>query len=259
MKRLAVLFVLLFALLGCLKPLAGPQYYEIVFDKADCNPYCSTEFIVLSNGLVFKKESYSRSVINNQIEIVKVSEDNALQAIKSAQESVGEQKTERCENCNSYVLFLEKKGRHFMFSAQEKDAPESVKKVFDDSTKLFLEGNKTEQFFVQFVFKRPGQNTADFHFFSDGTVLREDFSANTQILAGVEVFLLEKEKIDLIRGKISSDLFDSRTGIENCFEKGLEYGYLEVQMDEQYGFFWTCGAQSSKADELFNDLLKEFG
>ena len=64
---------------------------------------------------------------------------------------------------------------------------------------------------------------------------------------------------DEIKSMIGESFFDSQTRLENCFEAGMEMGYIEAQKNNQYSIFWTCGMEDSEADQVFNNLLAEYG
>ncbi|GEM_PF-2663212 len=259
MKKVAFLLVTLMFLLGCTSNQNNLLYYEIVHEKSDCKPYCSLEYIVLSNGIMLKKESMEKEFNGFKVDLVDVGEQKAIQAITFAEQSVNETKDSTCSNCNNFHLFLIKGGKPWMFLEQEEKTPEFIKTIMEDSKKLFLEGQSTEDFFVQFVFKRVGQDAVDYHFFSDGVVLREEFIGFESRLGNAGLFRLSEEKKALVKSMATSDFFGSISSLKNCQKNGLEYGYLEIKNNGLYDFVWTCGAEKSAADQLFNGLLQEFG
>ena len=124
---------------------------------------------------------------------------------------------------------------------------------------FFLEGEKTEQFFVQFVYTKLGQNSVDYHFFSDGSVLREEFIGDDLVLGPVSVFEIEKSELDSLKKKFDSEFFDSKSSLDNCPLNGLAHGYLEVMNNDKYNFSWTCGTLDSRVDIVFNELMEEYG
>ncbi len=259
MQKAVLLLGALVFLFGCTASPQGLLYYEIVLEKSGCKPYCSLEYIVLSNGLVMKKQSNSQTVIENTIEIVKTTPEKAAQAIKFAQDNLSEQKFDKCNSCDQFVFFTNKKPDLFMFVSRQEEAPDFLNKIFENSQNLFSGGEKVEQFFVQFVFKKIGKNAVDYHFYPDGSVVKETYVGSSQELAGADAFMLNGQQLGFLKSQITGGLFDSKSGLENCQKNGLEYGYLEVLRDGEYIFEWTCGTRASKVDTVFNEYLREFG
>lgn len=252
---LAVLF-----LSGCPQK-SGLLFYEVVHERADCRPYCSLEFIVLSDGTMLRKEALgsSNEFDGHQVGLVKISEEKAIEAIRFVEQSGLEQGGERCSGCSEFHVFFLKDKKPVMFLTEEEKAPSSIFSIMENSKKIFSQGEQGEDFFAQFVFKRFGRNAVDYHFFPSGVVLREEFSEPGSRLFGAELSELSLEKNNALKSKIAPGFFGSVSGLANCQKAGLEYGYLEIKKNGSYDFVWTCGTESSAADQLFNDLLKEFG
>jgi len=195
MQKAVLLFGALVFLFGCTASPQGLLYYEIVIEKSGCKPYCSLEYIVLSNGLVMKKQSNSQIVIENTVEIAKTTPEKAAQAIKFAQDNLSEQKFDRCNGCDQFVFFTNKKPDLFMFVSRQEEAPDYLNKIIENSAGLFSGGEKGEQFFAQFVFKKTGKNAVDFHFYADGSVVKETYVGSSQELLGAEAFMLNEQQI----------------------------------------------------------------
>ncbi len=257
MRSIVLVFFLLL-LFGCVEQNNGPSFYEIVNQREECDPYCSLEFIVLSNGIVLKKQSISSDFSQNTIELVDIGKEKAIKAIEFTQQNVTEVKDSRCVNCNDFHVFLIKDGQTIMYLEEEENSPEFIKKIFEDSKQLFSQGSPSQDFFVQFVYQRRSQNIIDYHIFSDGTLLKGEFGIDSA-LKKAELSILSKEKLDSLKSKITTDYFTSTSSIANCNQKNMQYGYLDIKKDGKHNFVWTCGAENSVADQLFNDFLAELG
>ena len=256
------IIIALFAILiisGCADNKNKLVYLEIVHERADCNPYCSTEYILFSNGTMMKKQSNDNGPYMNKVELVKVAPEKALSAIMAIEDYGLEYRPERCDHCNRYTLLTLKDGAPFMHVIEEERAAPKVKEIFDDSSSLFFEGEEIEQFFVQFVYTRLGQNTIDYHIFSDGSVLKEEFIGQELVLGAASAFEIEEDKIDLLKEKFDSKFFNSKSGLNNCTSNGLSSGYMQVMKGEFYSFEWTCGTLESRVDDVFNEMMEEYG
>ncbi len=252
--------ILLFLFLqGCATNNSDLEYLEIVHEIKTCDPYCSVEYILLSNGMMLKKQSNTEDIIHHEIEFVKIDESVAKEVIESAKQNVFESLNERCYNCDEYTLFFNDKEKSFMYSVNAKNAPLFLKNIKDNLAQLFSSGVATDQFFIQFVYKRIGYNSLDYHIFPDGSVLKEEFAGVDYTLASSEIFLITPEKLNELNNSISEDFFDSQSNLEKCYTKGLEHGYVEILKNDSSKFIWTCGVMESEADLLFNKLLAEFG
>jgi len=253
-------FVLIIATLsGCIFDNSEtPTYYEILLENSDCDPLCKEEYIVLSNGFIMKKYSIEKEIIKNEIEIVKIDESKAKEAITFVQGLSIDPRENRCIECDEYTLLTIKNKAAFMFADTEQNTPNDIKQIFEDSKQLFSTGVKQEDFFIQFVYKKIGQNSIDYHIFSNGSVLFEEFDDNIN-LTNVRVYDIGKEKIEFLKNIIEPGFFESESSIRNCYTIGLDHGYIEVKKENSYAFVWTCGAENSSADKLFNTLMKEFG
>ncbi len=254
--KLLVFFVLVTMFFsGCVTD--SGFYYEIVHERNGCDPYCSLEYILLSNGTMMKKLNLQDNY-DYEIKVAKIDSARAEEAIKNVEDLVSEYKETRCSNCNEYTLLMQQKGKSFMHITEEENSDSALKEILEDSALLFSEGEQLEPFFVQFVYKRLGQNAVDYHIFPNGSVLREEFVGDSQVLGPVEVFEITEEKAGLLEEKFDADFFDSETGLSDCHENGLEYGYLQLMKGDSYAFFWVCGTGDSRADKVFNELLMEF-
>jgi len=258
MSKVLVCLAVILVLSGCSNNQGTGNYYEVVHERANCDPYCSLEYLLVSNGYILKKESHSRGSVQHDITIVKISSSKAEQAIASTHNLITEHKTERCVNCNEFTFFTLKEGQPFMHVTSEENSPDEMKTIFETTKELFEEGTEAESFFVQFVYKKIAQNSIDYHLFPNGTIVKLEFIGNSYDLGAAEVYDLETEQIEEIRNLIQPEYFSSESSLHECLTKGLEYGYLEIQKDDQYHFVWTCGTENSEADKLFNDLFEVF-
>lgn len=243
---------------GCTTEKSDGVYYEIVLEKADCDPLCKEEYILLSNGTMMKKYTPEKGIFKDEIEIVKIDESTAKEAIEMVQNLPITESKSRCEFCDEYTLFMIKEGAAFMFVDTEDNTPNEIKEIFDSSTELFKTGEKEEDFFIQFVYKRLGQNSIDFHFFPNGAVLYEEFDEQLN-LTKARVYDISEERIEFLKNSVKPEFFEAQSSILNCYRVGLANGYIEIKKGNSYNFVWTCGVEDSSADELFNALLKEFG
>ncbi|MBN1940841.1 MAG: hypothetical protein JW772_01520 [Candidatus Diapherotrites archaeon] len=253
------------------EPPAGElSYYEIVHDRIDCAPACSAEYIVLSNGIVFRRQKVNVMaedkyrggrvmVKHNLIDTVRVAGESAAEAIEFAHANVQESFGARCSNCNSFHYFSLNEENPINYFAEESEAEQVLFGIEEKSANLFNEGVEEDDFFLQFVYKRTGENLIDYHFFYDGSVLLNEYKGYETIVIGTRLFTLEEEKLLELKSMIDNNFFESQSGLVECFEKGLEMGYIEAQKNNKDSFVWTCGTQNSRADEIFNWLLQEHG
>ena len=145
-----------------------------------------------------------------------------------------------------------------MFADTEENTPNEVKQILENSKELFKTGVRQEDFFIQLVYKKLGQKTIDYHLFPNGSILYEEFDDGIN-LTSARVYTIGEEKLKRIKNLVKPNFFESESSIVNCYTIGFDYGYLEVKSGSLYNFAWTCGTEDSDADELFNELRKEFG
>lgn len=259
--KIKILAILLFSavlLFGCVKQNNDLRFYEIVHERGDCKPSCSLEYLVISNGIMLKKESQG-VYPNHKIELFSILPEKAGELINLTSANIKESTGEECRNCDLFTLFISTKEKPISFFAKEETAPDFINELEQKTADLEKGGKKEEQFFIQFVFQRLGKDAVDYHFFANGTVLKEEFKGNSFSLENASLYKIPEEKIAQIKSDVKPEFFTSKSSIENCAEKGLSYGYLEVQKGPSYAFSWTCGAENTEADILFNLLLKEYG
>ena len=64
------------------------------------------------------------------------------------------------------------------------------------------------------------------------TVLYEEFGQKNGELITSAIYTIRQEDVDFMRESTTEDFFNSKTSLENCIEKGLEWGYLEIKKED---------------------------
>jgi len=219
-KILAIALFSMVLLFGCVKQNSDLRFYEIVHEKSDCKPSCSLEYLLISNGIMLKKESQG-AYPNHKIEIFSIQKEKAEELVNLTSANIKESAGEECRNCSLFTLFISAKEKPISFFAKEESASNFIVGLEQKTAALEKEGKKEEQFFIQFVFQRLGNNAIDYHFFPDGTVLKEEFTGNSFSLANATLYKIPEEKIAQIKSAVKPEFFASESGIENCPRKGL--------------------------------------
>jgi len=237
-------------------------YLEFVYEDTSCDSDCMREYIVMSNGAVLEKiekeigRENGTEIIIGSIDVNKA--DELIKAAEGITVNFSNNGLD-CEGCRLYHLFYGSKKKTTSFTTLVSDAPEFMEK-FEEKIKLVLESQESkEQFFIHFVFKKPQNNIVDYHFFSDGIVLKEEFGSKNGELALSEILMINKREIDDIKGLIKEGAYNSKDNIKNCLKKGIEWGYIEIKNEDKYGSIYTCGEGTSEADKLFLELIEKTG
>ncbi len=241
------------------------SYIEFADERLDCGrgEICLIEYIVHSNGLVFaKQEEKKQEGSENEADIrigtigKSIAGDLIAQSklfLKSSGKS-----TEDCDNCRLFHLFYGGTEETQAFTARAENSPVFLAEISGKISKAGESLVPVDPFFLHFVFKPISGNAVDYHFYSDGIVLLEEFGERNGELLLSAVYSLSDEEIKKLKAMVADGYFLSAgSSFENCPEKGFAWGYLEASKGGKYKTVYTCGAGDSAADKLFNDLLEK--
>ncbi len=238
------------------------SYYEFVYEDITCgrNPCLTEEYIIFSSGLVFKKtEEQTGGKEKTEAYIGKIEKNKAEEMIGYAKiivDSFGGTGTE-CANCRLYHVFYGDMAQTKAVTKRIENAPESIREIGEMTRKALGNFKPSNSFFIHFVFEPKGGNTIDYHFFSDGTVLKEYFGMINGDLSSSALYSLNSKEVDELMGMVGGDYFKSTDNLESCVKTDLNWGYLEVKRGNNYHTVYTCGNGQSGADKLFEELLKK--
>lgn len=238
------------------------SYIEFTDERLNCREkeICLIEYIIHSNGLVFAKQEKKQdeNKVNIQIGIIdKFAAKNLLIQVKSFFQNF-DKKIDECDNCRLFHLFYGDKETTNAFTAQAENSPIFLSEIGEKISKASERMELIDPFFLHFVFKPINKKAIDYHFYSDGIVLKEEFGEKNGELLSSAIYSLSNEEIKKINITVTNEYFSSNnSSFENCPEKNLEWGYLEVNKEEKYKTVYTCGEGTSAADKLFNELLEK--
>lgn len=237
------------------------SYYEFMYDDPGCRDgNCMKEYIVHSNGIVFfRDESVINGFKKTKINIGTIEKNKAeyLVAYTGDRMEVLNPEGIDCYNCGlEHIFYGDAAGKKSVTSYID-SSPQYMRDVLAMTEAEVRKANFFEPFFVHIVFTSLRGISTDYHFYSDGTVLREEFGEKNGELLSFNIYTIEKKVMDEMKGRITGEHFleeDSDTG---CIEAGLRWGYVEIQKGEDYNFVYTCGAGGSAADKLFKELFEK--
>jgi len=237
------------------------SYYEFVSEDPGCKQACSTEYIVNSNGVVLRKvESNIGRDRLVKVNIGIIAKDKAQELILNVKTLVKAFKSEAIESYNRRLV-------HILFSDPDEtksvtkyadDAPQWISEV-ENNTDLALEATMpVESFYINFVSVPQKGNSLSYHFFPDGTILREEFTKKGRQLISAKAYSIDEKEISAIKEIIPQAYFNSSAGeINGCRDSGLEWGYIGIKKGGDYKVVYTCGAGNNIADNLFKALSKK--
>jgi len=238
------------------------KYYEFVYEDTECKDECLTEYIVHSNGLVFpKKETNTGGMINTEIYIGIIDKKKAETLIERTKTDIGNTNTEGidCDSCQLYHIFYGEKEITRSFTTRTENAPGFFKDIEENTSQELKTQTPLEPFFIHLIFKKPKENAIDYHFFPDGTVLKEQFGERNGELLSSAIYTISQKDMDAMKQSTTNDIFASSDNLDRCDKNNLEWGYIEIQKGTSYKLIYTCGTGNSRADKLFSELLKKTG
>lgn len=240
------------------------SYYEFVYEDLSCEgKSCLTEeYIVFSNGLVFEKnEAQSDEKEKAEIRIGTIEKNEAEKLIgyaKNIPDGLNAGGID-CNDCQLFHVFYGDQIQTKAITKRVEDAPESMRKIKEMTEKALEKLESSNPSFVHLVFEPKGESAIDYHFYPDGTVLKEYFGVNNGDLLSSAIYSLNSEETAELTGMIKEDYFKSTDNMEECVKTDLSWGYLEVKKGDAYRTVFTCGTGQSGADKLFKELLNKTG
>jgi hypothetical protein len=216
------------------------------------------EYIVISNGVALSKIKHgsSANVTLGQIPLEKT--ETLMSSVRQRRDSLAGGGI-ACKGCELYHLFYGDAAGTNALSVRSADAPGWLPEIEVETAAASRGTELAQQFFVHFIYSESGEDAVDYHIFSDGTVLREEFGdANGDLLASTITKIGQADIADLA-SMVDDSFFSSISSLKGCQPIGLDYGYLEIHKSYQYGLIYTCGTESSKADAIFNHLMTKTG
>lgn len=236
------------------------NYFEYMYDDPVCRDgNCVKEYIVHSNGIVFSRNEF---IANGS---KRASTKTALLSRKKAEELIKYTRDHmeifnpegiNCYDCGLvHIFYGDQLGTKSTTSFIDQ-SPQATRDIFIATEAAISEAIFVDPFFVHIVFNSLWGDTDDYHFYYDGTVLKEVFGDKNGELLSFNIYSIEKNIMDEIKTTISDDYFSAIDNDLPCIEEGLKWGYVEIQKGSDYNFVYTCGAGDSAADKLFKDLLK---
>lgn len=268
-KLISGLFTLMFIVSSC-KPQkdvirfqnTSMSYFEFVYEDASCSMDCSREHLVISNGITFTRtETALGSKKNVMISIGEIDAKNAALIIGEAEKITINHAAKDiiCKDCRAYHLFYGDKGKTKSFSTLAYDAPDFIQR-FEKTVQSALQNEKKlEPFFIHFIFEKTNKEAVDYHFYFDGTVIKEEFGPGNGDLISSAIYKINDFEIKKLRQLVTKGFYSSAENLENCRKNNIDWGYLEIKDKDDYGLVFTCGTGESEADKLFLDLLKKTG
>jgi hypothetical protein len=239
------------------------SYYEYMYDDPGCrNGNCMKEYIVHSNGIVFfRDESVINGFKKTKINIGEIEKNKAEYLISYTGDHMQILNPEGidCFNCGLVHIFYGDAAGKKSATSYIDASPQFMHDALAMTESEVKNAKFFEPFFVHIVFTALRGNSIDYHFYSDGTVLKEEFGEKNGEFLAFDIYTIEKSVMDKMKDSITGDHFlaeDSQTG---CTEAGLKWGYIELEKGEDYNFVYTCGAGDSAVDKLFNELFEKTG
>lgn len=237
------------------------SYYEFVDEDTNCKDICYTEYVVLSNGMAFaKKEIKLDGEKKAEVSLGLMDKDKAGDLIRQARDLMGGSSSTgiNCTDCRLYHLFYGDKSETRAFTSRVENAPRFMFRVQEMTIPAFADIRLLDPFFVHFIFGTQGGNAVDYHFYPEGTVLREEFGRNNGELIASKIYTLNPDGLEILKDLVTDDYFRSEdSDLKDCGREGLEWGYLEIQKGADYKTVYTCGSGASGADKIFNELLNK--
>lgn len=237
------------------------SYYEFMYDDPGCRDgNCIKEYIIHSNGLVFSRD---KSVINGskktKIKIGTIEKNKAGYLIAYTRDHMTVLNPEGidCYNCGLVHIFYGDAAGKKSATSYIDVSPQFMRDVLAMTESEVENIGFFESFFAHIVFTSSGGVSADYHFYPDGTVLREEFGKKNGELLNFNIYTIEKSIIEEIKSGITEDYFTAEDSEAGCVEVGLSWGYIELQVGQKYNFVYTCGVGDSAADELFKELFEK--
>jgi hypothetical protein len=239
------------------------EYYEFVYEDTTCNTDCFREYIVISNGFTLTKiEAKRDGQKTTEVSLGTIDTNAAEEVIGYTESIMAGYKTNgiMCSECRLYHVFYGDNRITRVFSDYGDNTPESIKGI-EKQTQLALKDIKeSEPFFLHLVFKKVNKDSIDYHFFGDGTVLKEVFGINNGELKSHMIYRIDGSELRMLKDSVNDNFFiPSSNNLHDCEKNDLEWGYIEIKDKENYGLSFTCGTGNSAADTIFLDLFKKTG
>lgn len=208
------------------------SYYEFVYEDFGCKNDCFIEYIVHSNGVVFtKKETMADKGRKTEINLGTIDKNKAEDLInytKKIIENLGT-KNVNCADCRFYHIFYGSPRETKAFTTYFENAPEFIAEINAVTESALKEIRPLESFFVHFVFQPVEGNSIDYHFYPEGTVLKEEFGKKNGELLFSAIYFLDLQEINNLKKIVTDDYFISLDNLNDCNAANLLWGYLEIK------------------------------
>jgi len=228
-------------------PQSTGSYMEIVSSKEGSY---SLEYIITGKGLIFRKDG-----IYPDIPVIALSKtipekaaaifsklDPRRDSLPAPGDSIN------CKSCAVYHLFYHDGNQTIRYNIEKQQGSPFMESLLAEAEAAFSLGEMQSPFFIQLVYSKQG-NARDYHFFANGTVIREDFGPTEGELIDAAIFSIDAKAADMVPASV----FSSPQTTSGCMK--YDYGYLEIRKGENYVFTYTCGEGSLAADLLYLNLL----
>jgi len=227
------------------KPNMDLSYAEVTLDDPLCtNDLCLLEYTIVSNGFILKKVKLGDSVSMDLREAEITRAKDAITKISNLQKT----NTILQPEVAQYHIYTVLNSLKTSYISPDDETSIQIMQMAQD---LYDSSQISNDFLIQFVYWRQGENIKDYHIFADGTVVYSEFTPDGELSIS-RLFELDESTTRNIQSK--KLVFDTQPS--SCGRDGFIYGYVSVINNNIDNMVYTCGAGNSQVDILFNYLLE---
>jgi len=238
------------------------SYYEIVKENGSCLENCFLEYIVMSDGEIMEKhiKDFDNKEENgiNMLKSDKGAVGRMIRKIKIYLQKYGSNNGVDCEKCNTYHLYYGGKEVAGSFSVKEEDSNAEIAEIFSSTEILARQSAFSDTQFVHFYYAKKNGAYLDYHIFSNGAVIMEEFGNKNGELSKSRIYRLAPERIRDLQKLVTEDFFVEKNENMICPEKEFIWGYLEIKTKENYNYIYTCANGNKDSDIIFNYLYNNY-
>ncbi len=232
------------------------QYLEIVREKkAPCTSDCFVEYILLSNGVVVKKQLHTDKYDNAipAFSLRRMDMAAAGAVLDKAGAFLATAQPESGNYIDPNNLYYYDGEKHHVWSSIE--AADEFSAIVDAARDAFDGAKMAEEFYLHQYYQPLDGGTQALHIFADGTIISSVFERLSYSMTGTEIARLADK--DLAKTKTLAA--DAQNATAEKFTKctagtGLEYGVVEFTQGGNTLKSYTCATGSDPVSALFGHV-----
>lgn len=234
---------------------APSQYLEIVREKKPCTRECFVEYILLSNGVMVKKQfdtqEYDEAI--PAFSVRRAGREAAGSLLGQAAAFFGKESPASGSHTDPDNLYFYDGEKHYAWSGKEETADFSA--LYGETQTAYTSAALAEDFYLHQYYQPLQGGTQALHIFTDGTIITSVFDRLSYRMIATSIARLNDEDLEKTKALAARAQAAAPGKFMKCAaETGLEYGLVEFINGGNIQKSYTCGTGSGDIPALFSHV-----